>query len=108
MNTQKVEPILYEENRSIKITRFFEVADYITKNELWGEVEKLLLSNELIGPRIVLDKHLGNAVKLVMARHASSTKALFREDDIVNLAVRCGAWRTPPDPQQPTPSIPDR
>ncbi|WGK92575.1 hypothetical protein [Pseudomonas migulae] len=105
MNNDKVAPVLYEEDRRIKITRFFEVAAYLTKENLWDEVEKLLISNELIGPRITLDQHLGNAVKIIIARNASATKSTFEKDDIAQLAVRCGSMRTPPDPQRPNDSL---
>ena len=107
MQTANNTPVLYEEDRPIKISRFFEVAAFLSENDLWGEVESILSSTEILGSRIVLDKALGNAVKITVARHIATKDEQFAPDHIAELAIRCGSWRTPPDPQRPpTPSIP--
>ncbi|HDY9015773.1 TPA: hypothetical protein RRI78_004856 [Klebsiella pneumoniae] len=80
--------VLYETHRDIKISRFFEVAEYLTKENLWGEVEKLLTENQLIGSRIILDKNLGNAVKIVVERHSKSI-GTFETDDLPKQVVLC-------------------
>jgi hypothetical protein len=102
------EIVLYEEDRRIKITRFFEVAEFLTKENLWGEVKKLMLENELLGSRIILDQHLGNAVKVVIARHSTDKQGLLDDAGIVRATIRCASLPTrPPRPDPPIPSVPD-
>jgi hypothetical protein len=88
--------VLYDlPTRNIKISRFFEVAKFLTDNNLWGEVEKKLITAELIGDRIILDSLLGNAVKLVLSENSSGF--LNQPGHIVPVTVMCGS----PSPRRP-------
>lgn len=82
--------------RSIKISRFFEVARFLTENQLWDKVEEKLSSSEIIGDRIILDSLLGNAVKIVLYENCSEFVA--QADHIVSATVRCGSPRKPGNP----------
>ena len=88
MRDKNAEIIFYEKDRAIKIDRFFEVADYLTANNLWKEVETLMKESPIIGKRINMDMHLGNAVKIVMMRHAH-TEGTLDTDKLVKATVRC-------------------
>jgi hypothetical protein len=89
--------------RRIKISRFFEVARYLTENGLWDKVEKLLSDNPIIGERILLDSVLGNAVKVVIDQHVRKHPTRYREkgENIAYLACNC-APKPKPKPE-PTP-----
>ncbi len=93
MNKEEMEENLelYElPTREIKITRFFEVARYLTKNDLWDNVEEVLKNSKIIGERIILDSLLGNAVKLVMLEN--SKKSPEKENtQTVSDTIKCGS-----------------
>ncbi|HBR2137810.1 Uncharacterised protein [Klebsiella quasipneumoniae] len=95
MSEEEIEVVLYEHDRYIKISRFFEVAEFITKENLWDKVKLLMLSNELIGPRMIIDKHYANAIKLVMDRHTRNTE--LRKEPIVKATLLCAHKPIRPD-----------
>ncbi len=89
--------------RKIKITRFFEVARYLTENKLWEKVEKKLVENQIIGERIILDSILGNAVKVVIDENLNTLKKMPKKtaDKIAYEVMGCGCT---PDKPKPGPS----
>jgi len=91
--------------RKIKINRFFEVARYLTENDLWDKVEKLLSDNPIIGERILLDSVLGNAIKIVIAQHVTKNPARSGEkvDKIAYEVMGCGCTPEPKPKPQPAP-----
>jgi hypothetical protein len=90
MSNKKIDVVFYENNRQIKISRFFEVTKYVISNNLWKDVEDLMNNSPIIGERIIMDMHLANAVKIVMMRHASKNGTL-KSDEIVADTVRCSS-----------------
>lgn len=101
MNEQDIEINYYDYDRHIKIDRFFEVAEYLTKNDLWGEVGVVMKDNPLIGNRIKIDMHLANAAKIVLMKHASKSGTITT-DRIVIDALRCATMQEKSDPDDTT------
>jgi hypothetical protein len=55
--------------RDIKIKRFFEVVEYLTKFDLWRDVKSKMVGDSGTELRMMLDSNLGNAVKEVVFEH---------------------------------------
>lgn len=87
----KIELEFYElPTRDIKISRFFEVAKYLTEHNLWEEVEELMTNSPIIGERIILDSILGNAVKLAIYNHTKNSLSTMDEESTPVATIKCG------------------
>ncbi len=87
--------VFYETpTRPILVERFGEVAKYLTEHKLWNLVDKKLKVGEV--ERIILDSHLGNAIKEVMASQEGKT-------GLVTDVIMCGA--PPPRPPKPVGNV---
>ena len=75
-------------SQSVKASSFFEVAKYLSDNNLWEAVESKLASvQDVTGDRIILDSLLCNAVKVVMFER---TKTDSTPDPLISRVVECG------------------
>ena len=95
MSEEEFDVVLYEHDRYIKISRFFEVTEFLEKEKLWDEVKRVMLSNEIIGPRMIIDKHFANAIKIVMDRHTKNSP--LRNEPIVKATLLCAHKPIKPD-----------
>lgn len=111
-NQESIQVEYYElPKRDIKISRFFEVAEYLTKNNLWGTVKTKMGCDAENEMRMILDSNLGNAVKAVLFEHLQSQDSSLVADenkDLVISTIKCAHAPVRNPPSEPPPSIPKK